>query len=39
MIKVTLKDDSVKEIEEGMSVIELAKSISDGLATRIISIV
>ena len=32
MIKITLKDGSVKEVESGISVIELAKSISEGLA-------
>ena len=32
MIKIELKDGSVKEIEEGMSVIDFAKSISEGLA-------
>lgn len=32
MIKVTLKDGSAKEVEEGKSVIEIAKEISEGLA-------
>ena len=32
MIKITLKDGSVREEKEGISVIELAKSISEGLA-------
>lgn len=32
MIKVTLKDGSVKEVEQGSSVLELAKQISEGLA-------
>ena len=32
MIKVTLKDGSVKEFEEPMSIIDIAKSISEGLA-------
>ena len=32
MIKVTLKDGSIKEVEQGISVIDLAKSISEGLA-------
>ena len=32
MIKITLKDGSVKEVESGISLIELAKSISEGLA-------
>ena len=32
MIKITLKDGSVKEFEESMSIIDIAKSISEGLA-------
>ena len=32
MIKVTLKDGSIKEFEAGLSVYEIAKSISEGLA-------
>ncbi len=32
MIKVTLKDGSVKEVEKGITLIELAKQISEGLA-------
>ncbi|MEQ3339983.1 threonine--tRNA ligase [Clostridium butyricum] len=32
MIKVTLKDGSVKEFEAGVSVLDIAKSISEGLA-------
>ena len=32
MIKVSLKDGSIKEVEQGMSILELAKSISEGLA-------
>lgn len=32
MIKVTLKDGSVKEFEAGISVLDIAKSISEGLA-------
>ncbi len=32
MIKVTLKDGSIKEVEQGVSIIDLAKSISEGLA-------
>ena len=32
MIKITLKDNSVMELEEGLSVLEVAKKISDGLA-------
>ncbi|EEH96542.1 threonyl-tRNA synthetase [Clostridium sp. 7_2_43FAA] len=32
MIKITLKDGSVKEFEAGISVLDIAKSISEGLA-------
>ena len=32
MIKITLKDGSVKEIENKMSILDIAKSISEGLA-------
>ena len=32
MIKLELKDGSIKEVEPGMSVLEIAKSISEGLA-------
>lgn len=32
MIKITLKDGSVKEMETGLSIYEIAKSISEGLA-------
>lgn len=32
MIKITLKDASVKEFEAGVSVLDIAKSISEGLA-------
>ena len=32
MIKVTLKDNSVKEFEKPMSIIDIAKNISEGLA-------
>lgn len=32
MIKVSLKDGSIKEVEQGISILELAKSISEGLA-------
>ena len=32
MIKITLKDGSVKEIESKMSILDIAKSISEGLA-------
>lgn len=32
MIKITLKDGSIKELEKGISIIELASKISEGLA-------
>lgn len=32
MIKITLKDGSVKEVESGMSILDIAKGISEGLA-------
>lgn len=32
MIKITLKDGSVREVENGSSVLDVAKSISEGLA-------
>ena len=32
MIKLTLKDGSIKEIENAMSILDIAKSISEGLA-------
>ena len=32
MIKITLKDGSIKEVENGSSVLDVAKSISEGLA-------
>lgn len=32
MINIILKDGSVKEVEQGISIIDLAKSISEGLA-------
>ena len=32
MIKITLKDGSIREVEKGISVLELAKEISEGLA-------
>lgn len=32
MIKITLKDGSIMEVEKGTSIIELAKKISEGLA-------
>jgi threonyl-tRNA synthetase len=32
MVKITLKDGSIKELESGLSVYEIAKSISEGLS-------
>ncbi len=32
MIKITLKDGSILEVEKGMSILEVAKKISEGLA-------
>ena len=32
MIKITLKDGSIKEVEAGLSIFEIAQSISQGLA-------
>ena len=32
MIKITLKDGSIKEFEEAISILNIAKSISEGLA-------
>ena len=32
MLKVTLKDSSVIEVEKGTSILEVAKKISEGLA-------
>ncbi len=37
MIKVTLKDGSVKEFENELSVLDVAKSISEGLARNIVA--
>ncbi len=37
MIKVTLKDGSIKEFENELSVMDVAKSISEGLARNILS--
>ena len=35
MIKVILKDGSTMEIEEGTSILEVAKKISEGLARNV----
>ena len=32
MITITLKDGSKREVQEGLSVLEIAKEISEGLA-------
>ena len=32
MIKITLKDGSIKEVEKGKNVFDVAKEISEGLA-------
>ncbi len=37
MIKVTLPDGSVKEMAQGVSPMDVAKSISEGLARNVIS--
>ena len=37
MVKVTLKDGSVKEFEQGISIMDVAKSISEGLARAIVA--
>ena len=37
MIKVTLNDGSIREYESGISVISVAKDISEGLARNVIS--
>ncbi len=37
MIKVTLKDGSIKEFENELSVLDVAKSISEGLARNIVA--
>ncbi|MDR1774606.1 MAG: TGS domain-containing protein, partial [Clostridioides sp.] len=37
MVKISLKDGSVKEFENGISVLDVAKSISEGLARSIVA--
>ena len=37
MINITFPDDSVKKFDKGIKVIEIAKSISEGLARKVIS--
>ncbi|WFD09532.1 threonine--tRNA ligase [Tepidibacter hydrothermalis] len=36
-VKITLKDGSVKEFDKGISILEIAKSISEGLARSIVA--
>ncbi|MCF8234015.1 MAG: threonine--tRNA ligase [Bacteroidales bacterium] len=38
MINITLPDNSVKQFEEGVSGLEIAKSISEGLARNVLSV-
>ena len=38
MINVTLKDGSKKEVEAGITALELAKSISEGLARNMTAV-
>jgi threonyl-tRNA synthetase len=37
MIKITLPDGSIKELQKGITVIDVAKSISEGFARNVIS--
>ena len=37
MIKITLPDGAVKEYPEGVNSLEIAKSISEGLARKVIA--
>ena len=37
MIKITLPDGSIKEVESGSSALDVAKSISHGLARNVLS--
>ena len=37
MIKITLPDGSIKEVEKGTSSLEIAKSISEGLARKVLA--
>ena len=38
MIKITLPDNSVREYEKGIKALDLAKSISEGLARSVLYI-
>ena len=37
MIKITLPDGAVKEYEQGVTALDVAKSISDGLARKVLA--
>ncbi|MFT5619161.1 MAG: threonyl-tRNA synthetase, partial [Arenicella sp.] len=37
MIKITLPDGAIKEYEKGSSALDVAKSISDGLARMVLA--
>ena len=37
MIKITLPDGAVKEYEQGVSAMDVAKSISEGLARKVLA--
>ena len=37
MIKITLPDGSVREYEKGTTAMEIAKSISEGLARKVLA--
>ena len=37
MIKVTLPDGNIKEVESGTSSLDIAKSISEGLARKVLA--
>ncbi|MDR4987747.1 MAG: TGS domain-containing protein, partial [Bacteroidales bacterium] len=38
MIKITLPDNTVKEYESGITGLDIAKSISEGLARNVLSV-
>jgi len=37
MVKITLKDGSIKEVEKGLSIYDIAKGISEGLARMVVA--
>ncbi len=37
MIKITLPDGAVKEYEQGITALDVAKSISEGLARKVLA--